>query len=107
MFLILLRILLKKWLGPLRPNLVIKVHYCSNDTIRACLSTNSSCISTNPKSSSSAFPWLISKKASEDNPAQQLFEAILETQKNVKIENVEHTPTGNTTHCNGLLRIGV
>ncbi|WOG89223.1 hypothetical protein DCAR_0208460 [Daucus carota subsp. sativus] len=66
-----------------------------NGTIRACPSTNPSCISTNPKSSSSAFPWLISQKTSEDNPAQQLFEAILETQKNVKIDNVEHTPTGD------------
>lgn len=66
-----------------------------NGTIRACPSTNPSCISTNPKSSSSAFPWLIPQKASEDNPAQQLFEAILETQKNVKIETVEHTPTGD------------
>lgn len=64
-----------------------------NGTIRACPSTNPSCISTNPKSSSSAFPWLIPPKSSE-NAAQQLFEAILETQKNVKIDAVEDTPNG-------------
>ncbi|KAK4804195.1 hypothetical protein SAY86_004012 [Trapa natans] len=61
--------------------------------IRACPSTNPGCISTNPKSSSFAFPWKISD-ASAGNAVQRLKEAILKTQKNPKIQADEDTPYG-------------
>ncbi|KVH98114.1 hypothetical protein Ccrd_023651 [Cynara cardunculus var. scolymus] len=64
-----------------------------NGKIRPCPSNNPGCVSSNPKSSSFAFPWRIPEK-SIDNALQQLQEAILETQKNAKIEIVENTPDG-------------
>ncbi|XP_076903615.1 thylakoid lumenal 17.9 kDa protein, chloroplastic-like [Bidens hawaiensis] len=64
-----------------------------NGKIRPCPSNNPGCVSSNPKSSSFAFPWRIPDK-SLDNALQQLQEAILETQKNAKIEIVEDTPDG-------------
>ncbi|XP_071742515.1 thylakoid lumenal 17.9 kDa protein, chloroplastic [Rutidosis leptorrhynchoides] len=64
-----------------------------NGKIRPCPSNNPGCVSSNPKSSSFAFPWRIPEKAL-DNAVQQLQEAILETQKNPKIEVVENTPDG-------------
>ncbi|KAI7733514.1 hypothetical protein M8C21_030689 [Ambrosia artemisiifolia] len=64
-----------------------------NGKIRPCPSNNPGCVSSNPKSSSFAFPWRIPDK-SLDNALQQLQEAILETQKNAKIEIVEETPDG-------------
>ncbi|XP_076910781.1 thylakoid lumenal 17.9 kDa protein, chloroplastic-like [Bidens hawaiensis] len=64
-----------------------------NGKIRPCPSNNPGCVSSNPKSSSFAFPWRIPDK-SLDNALQQLQDAILETQKNAKIEIVEDTPDG-------------
>ncbi|KAJ1386200.1 hypothetical protein SESBI_41005 [Sesbania bispinosa] len=64
-----------------------------NGKIRPCPSINPGCVSTNPKSSSFAFPWLIPEN-STDNPIQILREAILKTQKNVKFQLVEDTPDG-------------
>lgn len=61
--------------------------------IRPCPSTNPGCVSTNPKSSSFAFPWRIPESTTE-NAIQKLQEAILKTQKNVKIGVVEDTPFG-------------
>ncbi|KAI3878901.1 hypothetical protein MKX03_024473 [Papaver bracteatum] len=64
-----------------------------NGKIRPCPSINPSCISSNPKSSSFAFPWVISKNEIE-NAVQKLQEAITETQKNAKILVIEDTPDG-------------
>lgn len=64
-----------------------------NGKIRPCPSINPGCISTNPKSSSFAFPWNIPEN-SLANAIQDLQEAISKTQKNVKIEAVEDTPNG-------------
>ncbi|KAK7302258.1 hypothetical protein RJT34_13143 [Clitoria ternatea] len=64
-----------------------------NGKIRPCPSTNPGCISTNPKSSSFAFPWQIPANSS-DNAIQELRDAILKTQKNVKFQLVEDTPDG-------------
>ncbi|EXB25242.1 hypothetical protein L484_010109 [Morus notabilis] len=64
-----------------------------NGKIRPCPSTNPGCISTNPKSSSFAFPWSIPENYS-DNAIQKLQEAILKTQRNAKIQVVEDTPYG-------------
>ncbi|XP_061357626.1 thylakoid lumenal 17.9 kDa protein, chloroplastic [Gastrolobium bilobum] len=64
-----------------------------NGKIRPCPSINPGCVSTNPKSSSFAFPWLIPANLS-DNAVQELREAILKTQKNVKFQLVEDTPDG-------------
>ncbi|XP_010249042.1 PREDICTED: thylakoid lumenal 17.9 kDa protein, chloroplastic [Nelumbo nucifera] len=61
--------------------------------IRPCPSINPGCISTNPKSSSFAFPWVIPANASE-NAVEKLQEAILKTQKNAKIQTIENTPDG-------------
>ncbi|PON95766.1 Thylakoid lumenal 17.9 kDa protein [Trema orientale] len=61
--------------------------------IRPCPSTNPGCISTNPKSSSFAFPCRIPENSS-DNAIQKLQEAILKTQGNAKIQVVEDTPDG-------------
>ncbi|KAK9042152.1 hypothetical protein V6N11_017231 [Hibiscus sabdariffa] len=61
--------------------------------IRPCPSTNPGCISTNAKSSSFAFPWII-PESSKENAVQELQEAILKTQKNPKIVVVEDTPNG-------------
>ncbi|KAK2662368.1 hypothetical protein Ddye_000942 [Dipteronia dyeriana] len=61
--------------------------------IRPCPSTNPGCVSTNPKSSSFAFPWSI-PETSAQNAIQKLQEAILETQKNVKFQVNEVTPYG-------------
>ncbi|KAK8268083.1 hypothetical protein V6Z11_D11G043100 [Gossypium hirsutum] len=61
--------------------------------IRPCPSTNPGCISTNAKSSSFAFPWVV-PETSKENAVQELQEAILKTQKNAKIEDVEDTPNG-------------
>ncbi|CAA2978718.1 thylakoid lumenal kDa, chloroplastic [Olea europaea subsp. europaea] len=62
-----------------------------NGKIRPCPSINPGCVSTNPKSSSFAFPWSIPENSS-DNAIQKLQDAILKTQKNVKIQLVEDTP---------------
>ncbi|RDX96940.1 Thylakoid lumenal 17.9 kDa protein, chloroplastic [Mucuna pruriens] len=64
-----------------------------NGKIRPCPSINPGCISTNPKSSSFAFPWLIPANSTDD-AIQKLREAILKTQKNVKFLLVEDTPNG-------------
>ncbi|KAI3763224.1 hypothetical protein L1987_53677 [Smallanthus sonchifolius] len=64
-----------------------------NGKIRPCPSNNPGCVSSNPKSSSFSFPWRVPDKFL-DNALQQLQEAILETQKNAKIEIVEDTPDG-------------
>ncbi|KAK1427727.1 hypothetical protein QVD17_16421 [Tagetes erecta] len=64
-----------------------------NGKIRPCPSNNPGCVSSNPKSSSFSFPWRVPEKFL-DNALQQLQEAILETQKNAKIEMVEDTPDG-------------
>ncbi|KAF5460069.1 hypothetical protein F2P56_019966, partial [Juglans regia] len=64
-----------------------------NGKIRPCPSTNPGCVSTNPKSSSFAFPWRIPEN-STNNAVQKLQEAILKTQKNAKIQVVEDTPNG-------------
>ncbi|XVF49599.1 hypothetical protein PTKIN_Ptkin04bG0026200 [Pterospermum kingtungense] len=61
--------------------------------IRPCPSTNPGCVSTNAKSSSFAFPWVIPENSTQ-NAVQELQEAILKTQKNAKIEVVEDTPNG-------------
>ncbi|KAF3436899.1 hypothetical protein FNV43_RR19652 [Rhamnella rubrinervis] len=64
-----------------------------NGKIRPCPSTNPGCISSNPKSSSFGFPWMIPENSS-DNAIQKLQEAILRTQKNAKIQVLEDTPNG-------------
>ncbi|TXG54383.1 hypothetical protein EZV62_019639 [Acer yangbiense] len=64
-----------------------------NGKIRPCPSINPGCVSTNPKSSSFAFPWSI-PETSTQNAIQKLQEAILETQKNVKFQVNEETPYG-------------
>ncbi|KAI3976034.1 hypothetical protein MKX01_016717 [Papaver californicum] len=64
-----------------------------NGKIGPCPSINPSCISSNPKSSSFAFPWVISKNEIE-NAVQKLQEAIKETQKNAKILVIEDFPDG-------------
>uniref|UniRef100_A0A2C9UJ46 Thylakoid lumenal 17.9 kDa protein, chloroplastic n=1 Tax=Manihot esculenta TaxID=3983 RepID=A0A2C9UJ46_MANES len=61
--------------------------------IRPCPSINPSCVSTNPKSSSFAFPLRIPDSTTE-NAIQKLQEAILKTQKNPKIRVIEDTPNG-------------
>ncbi|XP_058103115.1 thylakoid lumenal 17.9 kDa protein, chloroplastic isoform X1 [Magnolia sinica] len=61
--------------------------------IRPCPSVNPGCVSTNPKSSSFAFPWMIPEN-DRDNSAQMLKDAILKTQKNAKIQVIEDTPYG-------------
>ncbi|KAB1217472.1 Thylakoid lumenal 17.9 kDa protein, chloroplastic [Morella rubra] len=62
-----------------------------NGKIRPCPSANPGCVSTNPKSSSFAFPWRI-PESTLDNAIQKLQEAILRTQKNANIQVVEDTP---------------
>ncbi|KAL6996936.1 hypothetical protein U1Q18_007060 [Sarracenia purpurea var. burkii] len=64
-----------------------------NGKIRPCPSINPGCVSTNPYSTSFAFPWSIPEDRS-DNAIQKLQEAILQTQKNAKIQVVEDTPDG-------------
>ncbi|XP_034673535.1 thylakoid lumenal 17.9 kDa protein, chloroplastic [Vitis riparia] len=64
-----------------------------NGKIRPCPSINPGCVSTNPKSSSFAFPLTIPEKYS-DNAVQKLQETILKTQRNAKIQVVEDTPDG-------------
>ncbi|XP_062115931.1 thylakoid lumenal 17.9 kDa protein, chloroplastic [Humulus lupulus] len=64
-----------------------------NGKIRPCPSINPGCISSNPKSSSFAFPWRIPENFS-DNPIQRLQEAILKTQGNTKVLAMEDTPDG-------------
>ncbi|KAK4256939.1 hypothetical protein QN277_006596 [Acacia crassicarpa] len=64
-----------------------------NGKILPCPSVNPGCLSTNPKSSSFAFPWMIPENSSDD-AIQKLSEAIQETQKNVKFQPVEDTPYG-------------
>ncbi|KAK3002305.1 hypothetical protein RJ639_022077 [Escallonia herrerae] len=64
-----------------------------NGKIRPCPSTNPGCVSTNPKSSSFAFPWTIPETSSQ-NAIEQLQQAIMETQKNVKIQVIEDRPDG-------------
>ncbi|XP_020111300.1 thylakoid lumenal 17.9 kDa protein, chloroplastic [Ananas comosus] len=65
-----------------------------NGKIRPCPSINPGCVSTNPKSSSFASPLLIPEK-SADNAIQKLRDAVLKTQRNVKINVDEETPTGH------------
>ncbi|MBA0714508.1 hypothetical protein Golax_013477 [Gossypium laxum] len=60
---------------------------------KPCPSTNPGCVSTNAKSSSFAFPWVV-PETSKENAVQELQEAILKTQKNAKIEVIEDTPNG-------------
>ncbi|KAM7480159.1 hypothetical protein LguiA_028372 [Lonicera macranthoides] len=64
-----------------------------NGKIRPCPSINPGCVSSNPKSSSFAFPWTIPDNSLQ-NAIQQLQQAILETQKNAKILMVEDTKDG-------------
>ncbi|XP_020594122.1 thylakoid lumenal 17.9 kDa protein, chloroplastic, partial [Phalaenopsis equestris] len=61
--------------------------------IRACPSTNPSCVSTNPLSSSFAFPLVI-PEGSLQNAVQKLRNAIVGTQSNVKFEVDVETPFG-------------
>ncbi|KAG0457963.1 hypothetical protein HPP92_023120 [Vanilla planifolia] len=61
--------------------------------IRACPSMNPGCVSTNPKSSSFAFPLMIPEESSE-NAVQRLREAVIRTQRNVKFQVDEETPYG-------------
>ncbi|CAL9110656.1 unnamed protein product [Musa textilis] len=64
-----------------------------NGKIRACPSINPGCVSTNPNSSSFAFPWMIP----DDFPGdviQSLRDAILRTQRNVEFKVDEETPDG-------------
>ncbi|XP_073127682.1 thylakoid lumenal 17.9 kDa protein, chloroplastic [Henckelia pumila] len=62
--------------------------------IRPCPSINPGCVSSNPRSSNFAFPWTVSGKSTDGSAIQQLKDAILKTQKNVKLQPVEDTPTG-------------
>ncbi|XP_078447456.1 thylakoid lumenal 17.9 kDa protein, chloroplast [Wolffia australiana] len=62
--------------------------------IRPCPSVNPSCVSTNPKSSSFAFPLIIPSDSSSDDALKALKIAIVGTQKNVKFQDVEETPSG-------------
>ncbi|XP_030531120.1 thylakoid lumenal 17.9 kDa protein, chloroplastic [Rhodamnia argentea] len=61
--------------------------------IRPCPSVNPGCISSNPKSSSFAFPWRIPDSSSGD-PLLKLKQAILQTQRNPKFLVIEDTPYG-------------
>ncbi|CAD5180786.1 thylakoid lumenal 17.9 kDa protein, chloroplastic-like isoform X1 [Musa acuminata AAA Group] len=65
-----------------------------NGKIRACPSINPGCVSTNPNSSSFAFPWMIPDNFSGD-VIQSLRDAILRTQRNVEFKVDEETPDGN------------
>ncbi|KAJ6374521.1 hypothetical protein OIU78_030100 [Salix suchowensis] len=91
-----------------------------NGKIRPCPSTNPGCVSTNPQSSSFAFPWSIPENDTGNAIQvlklnicllifhyaklsliwlynlllQKLEEAILKTQKNAKIQVIEDTPNG-------------
>ncbi|KAL0291621.1 UNVERIFIED_CONTAM: Thylakoid lumenal protein, chloroplastic [Sesamum calycinum] len=62
--------------------------------IRPCPSINPGCVSSNPKSSNFAFPWMILGYSSNGAAIQQLQDALQKTQKNVKIQLVEDTPSG-------------
>ncbi|XP_008777905.3 thylakoid lumenal 17.9 kDa protein, chloroplastic [Phoenix dactylifera] len=65
-----------------------------NGKIRPCPSTNPGCLSTNPKSSSFGFPWVIPENSSE-SAVQKLRDAILKTQRNAEIKVDEKTPNGH------------
>ncbi|KAJ0988807.1 hypothetical protein J5N97_007163 [Dioscorea zingiberensis] len=65
-----------------------------NGKIRPCPSVNPGCVSSNPKSSSFAFPWIIQQN-SHENAAQKLRDAILKTQRNVKIQVDQDTSDGH------------
>ncbi|KAH9318311.1 hypothetical protein KI387_020080, partial [Taxus chinensis] len=60
--------------------------------IRACPSTNPTCISTTSRSASFAVPWRIPEDH-PDNAVQKIESAILKTQKNPKIQTMEATPS--------------
>ncbi|KAF7135254.1 hypothetical protein RHSIM_Rhsim08G0191000 [Rhododendron simsii] len=64
-----------------------------NGKIRPCPSINPGCVSTNPQSSSFAFPWSIPENSS-GNAIKKLEDAIMKTQKNAKIQVVEDIPDG-------------
>ncbi|KAG5537206.1 hypothetical protein RHGRI_024593 [Rhododendron griersonianum] len=64
-----------------------------NGKIRPCPSINPGCVSTNPQSSSFAFPWSIPDNSS-GNAIKKLEDAIMETQKNAKIQVVQDIPDG-------------
>ncbi|KAF3795469.1 Thylakoid lumenal 17-protein [Nymphaea thermarum] len=61
--------------------------------IRPCPSMNPGCISTNPKSSSFAFPWIIAQ-TDAGSALQKIEDAIRKTQGNPKIRARESTPYG-------------
>ncbi|KAK8938409.1 hypothetical protein KSP39_PZI011225 [Platanthera zijinensis] len=61
--------------------------------IRPCPSANPGCVSTNPKSSSFSFPLVIPEDSLE-NAVQKLRDAIVRTQRNVRFEVDEDTPSG-------------
>ncbi|XP_078170507.1 thylakoid lumenal 17.9 kDa protein, chloroplast [Carex rostrata] len=65
-----------------------------NGKIRPCPSTNPGCISTNPKSSFFASPWIIPENATQD-AIQRLKDAIVKTQKSVNFKVDEDTPYGH------------
>ncbi|KAL8464240.1 hypothetical protein ACS0TY_033954 [Phlomoides rotata] len=89
-----------------------------NGKIRPCPSINPGCVSSNPMSSSFAFPWRIVGYSSNSSAMQvscfsapvlsisgltntpttllyqKLQDALVKTQKNVKIQIVEDTPRG-------------
>ncbi|KAL8456688.1 hypothetical protein ACS0TY_034798 [Phlomoides rotata] len=65
-----------------------------NGKIRPCPSINPGCVSSNPMSSSFAFPWRIDGYSSNSSAMQKLQDALVKTQKNVKIQIVEDTPSG-------------
>eukprot|EP01018_Ginkgo_biloba_P003761 Gb_17184 [translate_table: standard] len=64
-----------------------------NGRIRACPSTNPSCISTTSRSASFAMPWRIPQDYSDD-VLKKIESAILNTQRNPKIVMVQDTPNG-------------
>ncbi|KAL3631678.1 hypothetical protein CASFOL_024662 [Castilleja foliolosa] len=57
--------------------------------IRPCPSINPGCVLSNHRSSSFAFPWRILGYSSNSNAIQQLQDALVKTQKNVKIQPVD------------------
>ncbi|CAN0908440.1 Thylakoid lumenal 17.9 kDa protein, chloroplastic [Linum grandiflorum] len=63
-----------------------------NGRIRPCPSTNPGCVSTNPKSSSFAFPWRIPHP--EDAPVMDEESAVRKLEKNPEIRVVENRPSG-------------
>nr|TKR68834.1 hypothetical protein D5086_0000307740 [Populus alba] len=79
----------------LSPHCNLKLSIFLLGKTRPCPSTNPGCVSTNPQSSSFAFPWRI-----PGNVIQKLQEAM---QKNAKIRVIEDAPNGNRHHTNATI----